>query len=71
MRIKVFYKLMLSFLIGIVRHAYSTQRNKYAEVDILHAVKYVSLLQVDTIVFDGVGQACLEYPGKFAMSVTS
>ena len=41
---------MLSFLIGIVRHAYSTQRNKYAEVDILHAVKYVSLLQVDTIV---------------------
>ena len=26
-------------------------------------------LQVASIIFDGFGQACLNYPGKFAMSL--
>ena len=39
------------------------------EVDVLHADKHKhkSLLQVDTIIFDGFGQACPKYSGKFAM----
>ena len=59
----------------------STQNNKYVvsleylkkelgcEVDVLHAEKQESLLQVDAIIFDGVGQACPKYSGKFAMSL--
>ena len=39
------------------------------EVDVFHADKHESLLQVDTIILDEVGQACLKYPGKFAMSL--
>ena len=39
------------------------------EVDFLHADKHESLLQVDSIIFDGFGQAYPKYPGKFAMSL--
>ena len=39
------------------------------EVDVLHSDKYKCLLQVETIIFDGVGQACPNYPGKFAISL--
>ena len=39
------------------------------EVDVLHAGKHKSILQVDSIIFDGFGQACLKYPGKFAVSL--
>ena len=70
---------MLSFLIGMVRHVKSTQNNKYAvslqylkkelsyKVDALPADKHGSLLQGDTIIFDGVGQLSPKYPGKFVM----
>ena len=49
----------------IAKHAYSTQNNKYAvslqylkkewsyEVDVLHADKHRSFLQIDTSIFDG------------------
>ena len=39
------------------------------EVDILHADKHKSLLQVDSIIFDGFGWAYPKYLGKFAMSL--
>ena len=66
---------------GVARHAQSTQNNKYVvslqylkkelsyEVDVLHADKHESLLQVDSIIFDGFGQAYPNYPGKFAISL--
>ena len=37
------------------------------EVDCLHADKHQSFLQVDTIFFDGFGQACPKYSNKFAV----
>ena len=66
MKIKVFYKLMLSFFMGIARHAESTENSKYAvflqclkkgsgqEADLLHTDKHV---MINTIIFDGFGQA--------------
>ena len=40
------------------------------EVNVLHADEHEkSLLQVDTFIFDGVGQACPKYLDKFAMSL--
>ena len=39
------------------------------EVDVLHADKHESLLQVDSITFNGFGPACPKYPGKFAISL--
>ena len=38
------------------------------EVDVLQADKHERLLQIDSIIFDGFGQACPKYSGKFAMS---
>ena len=79
MSIKVFYKLILSFLKGMARHAWSTQNNKHAvslqylkkelsyELNFLLSDKHESLLQADTITFDGVDQVCLKYLVKFAM----
>ena len=58
---KVFFKLVVSFLLVIVRHAQSTQNRKFAislqylknkgrnEVDVLHADKHEYLLQANTI----------------------
>ena len=66
---------MLSFLMDMARHTQSTQ-NKYAvslqylkkelgsEVDVLHADKHQSLLQVDTNFFDVVSQACPNFADK-------
>ena len=39
------------------------------EVDVLHADKYESLLQLDSIIFDGFCQAFPNYPCKFAISL--
>ena len=81
MSITVAYKLILSFLMGVARHVESIQNNQYVvslqylkkelsyEVDVLHADKRESYLQVDSIIFDGCGQACPNYPGKFAISL--
>ena len=58
----------------IVRDAQSTQNKKLVislqylkenvsdEVDFLHADKYESFAQIDTIVFDGDGQALPKFP---------
>ena len=57
---KFSYKLILSVLLGMASHAQSTQNDKYAislqylkkevsdEVDLLHADKQRSFMQVDT-----------------------
>ena len=38
-------------------------------VDFLHADKHESLLQVDSIIFNGFSRACPKYPVKFAISL--
>ena len=71
---KVFCKLIPSFLLAIARHAQST-KNKFAlslqhlkkegseELDFLHADdKHQYVLQVGTIKFGGHGQSCPKYP---------
>ena len=57
----------------MARHAQTTQNNKFAislqylkkvmsdEVDFMHADQHESFLQIDTIVFDGDGQAFPEF----------
>ena len=56
------------------RHAQITQNNKFAislqylkkevrdKVDFLHADKHESFLQIDTMIFDGDGQAFPKFP---------
>ena len=39
------------------------------EVNVLHCNKHESFLQVDSIIFDGFGQACPSYPGAFGRSL--
>ena len=58
----------------VARHAQITQNNKFAislqylkkevsdEVDFLHADKHESCLQIDTMIFDGDGQAFPKLP---------
>ena len=58
----------------VVRHAQITQNNKFAislqyfkkemsnEVDLLHADKHVSFLQIDTVIFDGDSQTFPKFP---------
>ena len=65
--IRVVYKLILSFLVFVARHAQSTQNNKFAislqylnkkvkgEVDCLHAGKHQRFLQGHTFIFGGRG----------------
>ena len=72
--IKVFYKLVASFLLVIARHAQGTQNSNFVislqylkkegrdEVDFQHADKHQTILQVDTMNSDGHGQACPNYP---------
>ena len=60
--------------LGVVGHSQSTQNNKFSislqyhkkkvsdEVDLLHAYKYESFLQIDNMIFDGDGQAFPEFP---------
>ena len=58
----------------VARHAQITQSNKFAisleylkkevsdEVDFLHADKHESFLQIDTMIFNGDGQAFPKFP---------
>ena len=81
MNITGIYKLILSPLMGVARHAYITQNNKYVmslqylkkelscDVDILQANKEEYLLQVDSIIFHRFGLACRNYRAKFAISL--
>ena len=39
------------------------------KVDVLHANKHESLLQVDSIILSEFYQVCTEYSGKFAISL--
>ena len=82
--IKVFYKLVVSFLLVIARHAQNTQNSKFVislqylkkegkdEIDFLHADKYQTILQVDTINLGGHGQplpARITQNNKFAKTL--
>ena len=67
----VSYKLVLLPLVGLARHAQSTQNNKLAissqnkvrdKYDFLHEDKYQSFLQASSIVFTGHSQACPKFP---------
>ena len=72
--IKIFYKLVILFLLVIARHAQSTRNSKFVislqylekegrdEVDFLHADKHQTILQVNTINLVGRCQACSNYP---------
>ena len=70
---KVFYKVTV-FGMCVTKLAQSTQNDKFAtflqylkkevsdEVDFLHADKHESFLQIDTMIFDGDGQAFPKFP---------
>ena len=67
--IKVFYKLVVSFLLVIARHPQSTQNSKFNifaisrdKVDFLHASKHQTILRVDTNNLGGHGQVYSNYP---------
>ena len=61
MNITAIYKLILWFLIGVARYS----KELSYEVDVLQADIHESLLQVDSIIFDGFDKACSKYSGKF------
>ena len=72
-KIRVFYKLVVSFLLVITKHAQITQNSEFVisfhiskyngdEVDFLHADKYQTILQVGVINLGVHGQACPKYP---------
>ena len=48
---------------------YNISRKNLVMKLIFCMLKHESLLQVDTIIFDGFGQACPKYLGKFAISL--
>ena len=72
--IKIFYKLVVSFLLFIARHAHNTQNRKFVisfqylkkegkdELNFLHVDRYQIVLQVGTTNLGGHGQACPNYP---------
>ena len=70
---KVFNKLIVLFCLFVARHTQSTQNNEFTislqylkkEVswfDFLHADKYGSFLQIDSVIFDADGQAFPKFP---------
>ena len=70
---KVFYKMIVSLLVCLAKHAQSTQNNKLAislqylkenmkdEVDFLSADKCWRFFQIDTVILGVCGQACANY----------
>ena len=67
MSFEVFYKLMLWFLMGMTKN--ERKKELRCEVDVLHADKHESLIQVDTAIFNGFGETYPKYVGKFAISL--
>ena len=80
--VKCFFKVILSFLMCVARHAQITQNKKFAislqnlkrevnvEVDFLHAGKHKNLLQFDNmILMEMVKHFQSSQNGKFIMSV--
>ena len=71
---KVFYMLIVSLWVCIARHAHSTQNNNFAislhclkenvknEIDFVPVDKHESFLQIDTVIYDGDGQAFPKFP---------
>ena len=63
-----------TIILGVARHAQITQNNKFSislqylkkkvrdEVDLLHLYEHGNFLQIDTIIFDGDGQAFPKFP---------
>ena len=63
-----------AIILGVARHAQITQNNKFAissqclkkkmsdDVDLLHAYKHEGFLQIETMIFDGDGQAVPKFP---------
>ena len=41
----------------------------FRAVDVFHAAKHESFLEVDSIIFDGFDQASSNYPSKFAIYI--
>ena len=68
MKITVFYKSKLPFLMDVARHAYSIL--SVFAVSLQYLMKELSdVLHAETnIIFDGFGEACPKYPDKFATS---
>ena len=66
--------MILLFLMCVVKHVQITQNNKFAiflqylkkevsdEVDFLHVDKHESFLKIDTMIFNGDGQAFPKFP---------
>ena len=75
--IKVSFKWKLSLLMGMMKHFQSSQSIKfsislqYFKKEVTNVVFFfcmqinIKFLQVDIIVFDGIGQACSKYPKYF------
>ena len=72
--IKDFFKMILSFLVCVARHAQITQNNKFAislqylkkevsrEVDFFNGDKHEHFVQIDTMIFDGDDQVFPKFP---------
>ena len=72
--IKNFFKLILSFWVYLARHTQITQNKKFAislqylkkevsdQVDCVYVDKQESFQQIDTMIFDGDGQAFPKFP---------
>ena len=72
--IKNFFKLILSFWVYLARHTQITQNKKFAislqylkkemsdQVDFVYVDKQESFQQIDTMIFDGDGQAFPKFP---------
>ena len=74
--IKVSYKLILSLLMGMIKHSESSQSNKfsisfqYLKKEVINGVLFymqinIKSVQVDIIAFDGIGKTCSKYPKNF------
>ena len=71
---KDLFELILSFSVCVAKHAQITGNNEFAislqylkkeasdEVDILHPNNHESFLQIDTMIFNGDGQAFPKFP---------
>ena len=79
---KDFFKLKLTFLLCVAKHAQITQNKNFAisfqyrkkevsdEVDFLHTDKHENFLKIDTMIFHGDGQAFPKFPKlQFAMTL--
>ena len=73
LRIKVSYNVILSLLMGMIKHSQSTQSSKFAiclqylkkklGMEFIFSMQInIKFLQVGIIIFNGSGQTCPKYP---------